>query len=136
MVEPELLLFDEPTSALDPEWVGEVLTLMKELASKQQTMLVVTHEMQFAKEVADRVIFMAEGNIVEQGSPQEIFHNPQDHRLKFLRQVGVEKIETRRRILEILLTLRIIARSDCVFAQRLTLLCSDYNSASLLRGVS
>ncbi|WP_155516438.1 ATP-binding cassette domain-containing protein, partial [Vibrio fluvialis] len=60
-LEPELLLFDEPTSALDPEWVGEVLTLMKELASKQQTMLVVTHEMQFAKEVADRVIFMAEG---------------------------------------------------------------------------
>ena len=90
-LEPELLLFDEPTSALDPEWVGEVLTLMKELASKQQTMLVVTHEMQFAKEVADRVIFMAEGNLVEQGSPQEIFHNPQDHRLqKFLRQVGVE----------------------------------------------
>jgi putative amino-acid transport system ATP-binding protein len=90
-LEPELLLFDEPTSALDPEWVGEVLMLMKELASKQQTMLVVTHEMQFAKEVADRVIFMAEGNIVEQGPPQEIFHNPQDPRLKkFLRQVGVE----------------------------------------------
>ncbi len=90
-LQPELLLFDEPTSALDPEWVGEVLNLMKDLAAKHQTMLVVTHEMQFAKEVADRVIFMAEGNIVEQGSPQDIFRNPQDPRLqKFLRQVGAE----------------------------------------------
>ncbi|MDW6091409.1 amino acid ABC transporter ATP-binding protein [Vibrio rhizosphaerae] len=89
--EPELLLFDEPTSALDPEWVGEVLSLMKKLAQDHQTMLVVTHEMQFAKEVADRVIFMAEGNIVEQGSPQDIFDNPQDIRLqKFLNQVGIE----------------------------------------------
>ena len=88
-LQPELLLFDEPTSALDPEWVGEVLNLMKQLASHHQTMLVVTHEMQFAKEVADRVIFMAEGHIVEQGSPQEIFDNPQDERLrKFLRQVA------------------------------------------------
>jgi putative amino-acid transport system ATP-binding protein len=90
-LQPELLLFDEPTSALDPEWVGEVLQLMKELAKDHQTMLVVTHEMQFAKEVADRVIFMAEGNIVEQGSPQDIFDNPQDPRLKkFLNQVGIE----------------------------------------------
>ncbi len=90
-LQPELLLFDEPTSALDPEWVGEVLSLMKKLANQHQTMLVVTHEMQFAKEVADRVIFMAEGNIVEQGSPQDIFDNPQDHRLKkFLNQVGIE----------------------------------------------
>ncbi|GAB2640737.1 amino acid ABC transporter ATP-binding protein [Vibrio panuliri] len=90
-LQPELLLFDEPTSALDPEWVGEVLNLMKQLATQHQTMLVVTHEMQFAKEVADRVIFMAEGNIVEQGSPAEIFDNPQDPRLKkFLNQVGVE----------------------------------------------
>ncbi len=90
-LQPELLLFDEPTSALDPEWVGEVLSLMKTLASQHQTMLVVTHEMQFAREVADRVIFMAEGHIVEQGSPQELFGNPQDPRLqKFLRQVGVE----------------------------------------------
>jgi putative amino-acid transport system ATP-binding protein len=89
--EPELLLFDEPTSALDPEWVGEVLSLMKKLARVHQTMLVVTHEMQFAKEVADRVIFMAEGNIVKQGSPQDIFDNPQDIRLKkFLNQVGIE----------------------------------------------
>ncbi|MDN2482460.1 amino acid ABC transporter ATP-binding protein [Vibrio agarivorans] len=88
-LQPELLLFDEPTSALDPEWVGEVLNLMKKLATQHQTMLVVTHEMQFAKEVADRVIFMAEGHIVEQGSPQDIFDNPQDPRLrKFLHQVG------------------------------------------------
>ena len=89
-LKPELLLFDEPTSALDPEWVGEVLNLMKKLAQDHQTMLVVTHEMQFAREVADRVIFMAEGNIVEQGSPQDIFTNPQDPRLKrFLNQVGI-----------------------------------------------
>ncbi|EEZ00863.1 amino acid ABC transporter ATP-binding protein [Vibrio cholerae] len=89
-LQPELLLFDEPTSALDPEWVGEVLALMKKLATQHQTMLVVTHEMQFAKEVADRVIFMAEGNIVEQGSPQDIFDHPQDLRLrKFLNQVGI-----------------------------------------------
>ncbi|MBD0788748.1 amino acid ABC transporter ATP-binding protein [Vibrio sp. Y2-5] len=90
-LQPELLLFDEPTSALDPEWVGEVLALMKKLATQHQTMLVVTHEMQFAREVADRVIFMAEGNIVEQGSPQDIFGNPQDPRLKkFLNMVGIE----------------------------------------------
>ncbi|MDE1242328.1 amino acid ABC transporter ATP-binding protein [Vibrio aestuarianus] len=89
-LQPELLLFDEPTSALDPEWVGEVLALMKKLATQHQTMLVVTHEMQFAKEVADRVIFMANGHIVEQGSPQDIFDNPQDPKLKkFLNQVGI-----------------------------------------------
>lgn len=89
-LQPELLLFDEPTSALDPEWVGEVLSLMKQLATRHQTMMVVTHEMQFAKEVADRVIFMAEGKIVEQGSPQDIFDNPQDAKLKkFLNQVGI-----------------------------------------------
>lgn len=90
-LQPELLLFDEPTSALDPEWVGEVLNLMKQLATRHQTMLVVTHEMQFAKEVADRVIFMADGKIVEQGSPQDIFDHPQDPKLKkFLNQVGIE----------------------------------------------
>ncbi len=90
-LQPELLLFDEPTSALDPEWVGEVLSLMKKLATQNQTMLVVTHEMQFAREVADRVIFMAEGHIVEQGSPQDIFGNPQDPRLKkFLNMVGID----------------------------------------------
>ncbi len=90
-LQPELLLFDEPTSALDPEWVGEVLNLMKQLANQHQTMLVVTHEMQFAKEVADRVIFMAEGNIVEQGSAEDIFNHPRDPKLrKFLNQVGIE----------------------------------------------
>lgn len=90
-LQPELLLFDEPTSALDPEWVGEVLNLMKKLANQHQTMLVVTHEMQFAREVADRVIFMADGHIVEQGSPQGIFGNPQDPKLKkFLNKVGIE----------------------------------------------
>ena len=90
-LQPELLLFDEPTSALDPEWVGEVLNLMKKLANQHQTMLVVTHEMQFAREVADRVIFMADGHIVEQGSPQDIFGNPQDPKLKkFLNKVGIE----------------------------------------------
>ena len=90
-LQPELLLFDEPTSALDPEWVGEVLNLMKKLANQHQTMLVVTHEMQFAKEVADRVIFMADGHIVEQGSPQDSFGNPQDPKLqKFLNKVGID----------------------------------------------
>ncbi len=89
-LQPELLLFDEPTSALDPEWVGEVLSLMKKLATQHQTMLVVTHEMQFAKEVADRVIFMANGHIVEQGTPEQIFNDPQDIQLKkFLNQVGI-----------------------------------------------
>lgn len=89
-LQPELLLFDEPTSALDPEWVGEVLNLMKKLATQHQTMLVVTHEMQFAKEVADRVIFMANGHIVEQGTPEQIFNDPQDIQLrKFLNQVGI-----------------------------------------------
>lgn len=88
-LEAELLLFDEPTSALDPEWVGEVLTLMKKLATRHQTMLVVTHEMQFAREVADRVIFMADGEFVEQGEPEQIFTHPHDPRLKkFLNQVG------------------------------------------------
>ncbi|MEZ9365950.1 amino acid ABC transporter ATP-binding protein [Vibrio sp. 10N.286.49.E11] len=90
-LQPELLLFDEPTSALDPEWVGEVLNLMKKLANQHQTMLVVTHEMQFAREVADRVIFMADGHIIEQGSPQDIFDNPQDPKLKkFLNKVGID----------------------------------------------
>ena len=91
-LQPELLLFDEPTSALDPEWVSEVLNLMKKLANQHQTMLVVTHEMQFAREVADRVIFMADGHIVEQGSPQDIFGSPQDPKLKkFLNKVGIDE---------------------------------------------
>lgn len=80
-MEPDLMLFDEPTSALDPEITGEVLNVMKQLAEKHTTMIVVTHEMGFAKEVADRVIFMDEGVIVEEGSPQEIFDNPKNERL-------------------------------------------------------
>ncbi|MGF1726493.1 amino acid ABC transporter ATP-binding protein [Photobacterium nomapromontoriensis] len=91
-LDAELLLFDEPTSALDPEWVGEVLSLMKRLARCHQTMLVVTHEMQFAREVADRVIFMADGEFVEQGTPEQIFGHANDPRLKkFLNQVGIHE---------------------------------------------
>ena len=85
---PEVMLFDEPTSALDPEMVGEVLEVMKELAKEGMTMIVVTHEMGFAKEVGNRVVFMDEGKIVEQGTPEEIFDNPQNPRLKdFLSKV-------------------------------------------------
>lgn len=80
-MDPELMLFDEPTSALDPEITGEVLNVMKKLAEKHTTMIVVTHEMGFAKEVADRVVFMDEGKIVEEGSPKEIFENPSNDRL-------------------------------------------------------
>ena len=81
-MDPEVMLFDEPTSALDPEMVGEVLELMKQLARDGMTMVVVTHEMGFAKEVATRVIFMGEGQIKEQGEPEEFFGNPKDERLK------------------------------------------------------
>jgi ABC-type polar amino acid transport system ATPase subunit len=81
-MEPTVMLFDEPTSALDPELVGEVLSVMKELAKEGMTMVVVTHEMGFAKEVADRVIFMDGGNIIEQGIPEDIFVNPQNDRTK------------------------------------------------------
>ena len=85
---PKVILFDEPTSALDPEMVGEVLEVMKELAKEGMTMVVVTHEMGFAKEVADRVLFMDEGQIVEQGPPHELFGNPSHPRLKeFLSKV-------------------------------------------------
>ena len=85
---PEVMLFDEPTSALDPEMVGEVLTLMKELADEGMTMVVVTHEMGFAREVATRVIFMDEGQIKEENTPEEFFANPKDERLKeFLSKV-------------------------------------------------
>jgi ABC-type polar amino acid transport system ATPase subunit len=80
-MEPDLMLFDEPTSALDPEITGEVLTVMKKLAESHTTMIVVTHEMGFAKEVADRVLFMDNGVIVEEGTPQEIFDNPKSDRL-------------------------------------------------------
>jgi len=85
---PDVMLFDEPTSALDPEMVGEVLEVMKELAREGMTMVVVTHEMGFAKEVADRVVFMADGVIAEQGSPEELFTNPQNPRTQqFLQSV-------------------------------------------------
>ena len=85
---PEVMLFDEPTSALDPEMVGEVLALMHELADEGMTMVVVTHEMGFAKEVANRVLFIDEGKIIEQGSPEAIFDNPQHERTKdFLSKV-------------------------------------------------
>ena len=85
---PDVMLFDEPTSALDPEMVGEVLEIMKKLASDGMTMVVVTHEMGFAKEVADRVLFMADGIIQEQNSPEEFFSNPQNPRLQdFLAKV-------------------------------------------------
>ena len=87
-MEPEVMLFDEPTSALDPEMVGEVLDVIKELVNTGMTCVIVTHEMRFAEEVSDRVLFIAEGNILEQGPPSEIFHNPQHPRLQeFLRKV-------------------------------------------------
>ncbi|MBR5659300.1 MAG: amino acid ABC transporter ATP-binding protein [Lachnospiraceae bacterium] len=85
---PEVMLFDEPTSALDPEMVGEVLQLMKQLAEDGMTMVVVTHEMGFAREVASRVLFMADGNILEENTPEQFFTNPQNQRLKdFLSKV-------------------------------------------------
>jgi polar amino acid transport system ATP-binding protein len=87
-MDPDVMLFDEPTSALDPEMVGEVLTVMQALAEKGMTMVVVTHEMGFAKEVADRVIFMADGIIQEQGTPEQIFDHPQNARTQdFLSKV-------------------------------------------------
>ena len=81
-MEPEIMLFDEPTSALDPEIVGEVLDVMKDLAAQGMTMVVVTHEMAFAKEVSDRVVFMDQGVILEQGNPKEIFANPKNERTR------------------------------------------------------
>ena len=88
MMEPEVMLFDEPTSALDPEMVGEVLEVMKELANSGMTMVVVTHEMGFAREVADRVLFMADGKLIEEGTPEEIFSHPKSPRLQdFLAKV-------------------------------------------------
>ena len=87
-MQPEVMLFDEPTSALDPEMVGEVLDVMRELADEGMTMIVVTHEMGFAREVADRVIFMADGVIVEEGTPSELFDKPKEERTKnFLNKV-------------------------------------------------
>ncbi len=87
-MEPDVMLFDEPTSALDPEMVGEVLDVMKELANEGMTMAVVTHEMAFAREVGTRVLFMADGHLIEEGTPQEIFDSPKSERLKdFLAKV-------------------------------------------------
>ena len=82
-MEPEVMLFDEPTSALDPEMVGEVLDVMKGLAREGMTMVVVTHEMGFAREVGNRVLFMADGKLLEQGTPEDIFGNPQNPRLQY-----------------------------------------------------
>ncbi|MEI2776335.1 MAG: amino acid ABC transporter ATP-binding protein [Tetrasphaera sp.] len=88
---PKLMLFDEPTSALDPELVGEVLDVMRTLASEGMTMIVVTHEMGFARDVADRVVFIDQGVVVEQGDPQQVIHNPQHERTKaFLRRMQAE----------------------------------------------
>ena len=85
---PDIMLFDEPTSALDPELVGEVLDIMKKLAEEGMTMIVVTHEMKFAKEVSTKVVFMNEGVILESGTPDEIFNNPKEARTKeFLKRV-------------------------------------------------
>jgi len=81
-MEPEILLFDEPTSSLDPEMVGEVLAVMKDLAKEHKTMIVVTHEMAFAREVGDRILFMEQGVIVEEGTPKELFDRPQHERTK------------------------------------------------------
>ena len=81
-MQPEVILFDEPTSALDPEMVGEVLKMMKDLAKSGMTMVVVTHEMSFAREVANRVLFFADGYVKEDGTPAEIFDNPKDERLR------------------------------------------------------
>jgi len=81
-VDPEAILFDEPTSALDPEMVGEVLKTMQELSETGLTMIIVTHEMEFARDVSDRVIFMDKGVIAEQGSPEQIFENPKEERTK------------------------------------------------------
>lgn len=87
-MQPDIMLFDEPTSALDPELVGEVLSVMKELAEEGMTMVVVTHEMGFAREVADRVIFMDGGKIVEENTPEGIFTNPKEERTKeFLNKI-------------------------------------------------
>ena len=87
-MEPEVMLFDEPTSALDPEMVGEVLDVIKGLVTTGMTCIIVTHEMRFAEEVSDRILFIADGNILEDGTPEQVFHNPQHPRLQdFLKKV-------------------------------------------------
>lgn len=82
MMEPDMLLFDEPTSSLDPQLTAEVLAVIKQLAEKKMTMIIVTHEMGFAREVADKVVFMGEGHVIEQGPPKELFTNPKDQRVR------------------------------------------------------
>jgi polar amino acid transport system ATP-binding protein len=91
MLEPEILCFDEPTSALDPELTGEVLKVIKSLKSGDRTMVIVTHEMEFAKNVSDKVIFMADGVIEEMGSPDDLFENPKSEKLKAFLQKSDEK---------------------------------------------
>ncbi len=87
-MEPKIILFDEPTSALDPEMIGKVLDVMKSLANKNYTIVCVTHEMEFAKEVADRIVFMADGMILEENTPEEFFNNPKTDRVKtFLSEI-------------------------------------------------
>ena len=87
-MDPEIMLFDEVTSALDPEMVKEVLDVMADLAASGMTMIIVTHEMKFAKNISDRVVFIADGQIIEQGTPQEVFENPKEERTKeFLSKV-------------------------------------------------
>ena len=81
-MDPEILLFDEPTSALDPEMVGEVLNVIRELAEEDTTMIIVTHEMAFARDVSDKVLFMDDGKILEQGTPEEVFENPKEERTR------------------------------------------------------
>ncbi len=92
MLEPDILCFDEPTSALDPELTGEVLRAIKELKSSDRTMIIVTHEMEFARNVADRVIYMADGVIEEEGTPAEVFENPKSEKLKAFLANSLEKI--------------------------------------------
>ena len=90
-MEPEIMLFDEPTSALDPEMVGEVLSVIRDLANEDMTMVIVTHEMAFAKEVADKVVFMDNGIILEEGSPEEIFNDPKNERTRQFRSRVIKK---------------------------------------------
>jgi L-cystine transport system ATP-binding protein len=93
-VEPDVILFDEPTSALDPELIGEVLSVIKQLAQEGTTMIIVTHEMKFAADVATHVIFMADGNIVEEGTPKDIFQHPKEERTRnFLRRILPPQVE-------------------------------------------
>ena len=91
MLKPDILCFDEPTSALDPELTGEVLRVIKELKSGDRTMIIVTHEMEFAKNVSDKVIFMADGVIEEMGEPNQMFSNPKSEKLKAFLQKSDEK---------------------------------------------